>query len=176
MTAERGGILLWLAGAAGALMTAFYMFRLLFRVFFGTCNLSLEEQQKVHESPTNMTLPLQALAALSIVGGWVGIPIITGANVFGDFLAPVFGGHVEAHHEVVFELLMMVFVQPVKRASIWCWRAFEDGLVDAAVNGAGIFVRSLGGVLRRLQTGYVKSYAVSMLVGALVILLYLTAR
>ena len=51
MTAERGGVLLWLAGAAGALMTAFYMFRLLFRVFFGTCNLSLEEQQKVHESP-----------------------------------------------------------------------------------------------------------------------------
>ena len=227
MTAERGGILLWLAGAAGALMTAFYMFRLLFRVFFGTCNLSLEEQQKVHESPTNMTLPLQALAALSIVGGWVGIPVITGANVFGDFLAPAFGGHVEAHHEVVFEILMMVFslaiafigiyaaynlyvlksdggsayaklwpgihrllvnkyyvdeiydallVQPVKRASIWCWRAFEDGLVDAAVNGAGFFVRSLGGVLRRLQTGYVKSYAVSMLVGALAILLYLTAR
>ena len=227
MTAERGGVLLWLAGAAGALMTAFYMFRLLFRVFFGTCSLSLEEQQKVHESPANMTLPLQALAALSIVGGWVGIPIITGANVFGDFLAPVFGGHAEAHHEVVFEILMMVFslavafigiyaaynlyvlnndggsayaelwprihrllvnkyyvdeiydaliIQPVKRASIWCWRAFEDGLVDAAVNGAGFFVQSLGGVLRRLQTGYVKSYAVSMLVGALVILLYLTAR
>ena len=227
MTAERGGVLLWLAGAAGALMTAFYMFRLLFRVFFGTCTLSLEEQQKVHESPTNMTLPLQALAALSIVGGWVGIPLIAGANVFGDFLAPVFGGHVEAHHEVVFEILMMVFslaiafigiyaaynlyvlkndggsayaelwpgihrllvnkyyvdeiydaliVQPIKRASIWCWRVFEDGLVDAAVNGAGFFVRSLGGVLRHLQTGYVKSYAVSMLVGALVILLYLTAR
>ncbi len=227
MTAERGGVLLWLAGAAGALMTAFYMFRLLFRVFFGVCNLSIEEQQKVHESPANMTLPLQALAALSIVGGWVGIPIFTGANLFGDFLAPVFGGHAEAHHEVVFEILMMLFslavaffgiyaaynlyvlkqdggsayaelwpgvhrlllnkyyvdemydaviVQPVKRASIWCWRAFEDGLVDAAVNGAGFFVRSLGGVLRRLQTGYVKSYAVSMLVGALVILLYLTAR
>ena len=104
MTAERGGVLLWFAAAAGALMTAFYMFRLLFRVFFGSCNLSLEEQQKVHESPINMTLPLQALAALSIVGGWVGIPIFAGANVFGDFLAPVFGGHAEAHHEVVFEV------------------------------------------------------------------------
>ncbi len=227
MTAERGGLLLWLAGAAGALMTAFYMFRLLFRVFFGACNLSLAEQQKVHESPVNMTLPLQVLAALSLVGGWVGIPVFAGANVFGDFLAPVFGGHAEAHHEVVFEVLMMLFslaiaffgiyaaynlyvrkqdghgsyaelwpgvrdllvnryyvdeiydaviVQPVKRASIWCWRVFEDGMVDAAVNGMGFFVRSLGGVLRRLQTGYVKSYAVSMLVGALAILLYLTAR
>ncbi len=226
MTSERGGILLWLAGAAGALMTAFYMFRLLFRVFFGRCMLSLEEQERVHESPRNMTVPLQALAALSIVGGWVGIPLIAGANVFGDFLAPVFGGSGEAHHEAVFEILMMAvslviagigiyaaynfyilgsgggacvqlwprlfrllqnkyyvdeiydarIVQPVKRASIWCWRAFEDGLVDAAVNGAGVFVRSLGGVLRRLQTGYVKSYAVSMLVGALAMLLYLTAR
>ena len=74
------------------------------------------------------------------------------------------------------EIYDACIIQPVKRASIWCWRAFEDGLVDAAVNGAGFFVRSLGGVLRRLQTGYVKSYAVSMLVGALVILLYLTAR
>ena len=109
MTSERGGVLLWLAGATGALMTAFYMFRLLFRVFFGTCKLSLGEQQKIHESPWNMTLPLQALAALSIVGGWVGIPLIAGANVFGDFLAPAFGGPSGAHHEVVFEILVMVF-------------------------------------------------------------------
>ena len=227
MAGERGGFLLWFAGAAGALMTAFYMFRLLFKVFFGPCALSLERQEKLHESPRGMTLPLQALAALSVVGGWVGIPLIAGANVLGDFLAPSLGGSGEAHHEAMFEILMMLFslavallgifaayrlyfsgggvagayaglwpglfrllenkyyvdelydacvVQPVKRASIWCWRAFEDGLVDAAVNGAGFFAQSLGGVLRRLQTGYVKSYAVSMLVGALAILLYLTAR
>ena len=226
MAGERGGFLLWFAGAAGALMTAFYMFRLLFKVFFGPCMLSLERQEKLHESPRGMTLPLQMLAALSVVGGWVGIPLIAGANVLGDFLAPFLGGSGEAHHETMFEVLMMLFslavafigiftayrlyfsgggagayawlwpglsrllenkyyvdelydacvVQPVKRASIWCWRAFEDGLVDAAVNGAGFFAQSLGGVLRRLQTGYVKSYAVSMLVGALAILLYLTAR
>ncbi len=227
MTSERGGVVLWLAGAAGALLTAFYMFRLFFRVFFGRCALSIEEQQKLHESPRSMTRPLQALAVLSLVGGWVGIPIVTGANVFGDFLAPALGGHGEGHHEVVFEILMMLFslalagvgiyaaynlyvarpgrarayadlwpglhrvlsnkfyvdeiydaciVQPVKGASIWCRRVFEEGLVDAAVNGAGVFAVSVGGVLRRLQTGYVKSYAVSMLVGALVIALYLTAR
>ncbi len=227
MTADGGGVLLWLAGAAGALMTAFYMFRLLFRVFFGSCRLGLEEQEKVHESPRSMILPLQVLAALSLIGGWVGIPLIPGANVLGDFLAPSIGGPVEAHHEVMLEILMMLFslaiallgiymaynfyvarddggsayvalwpglfrllenkyyvdeaydaciVQPVKRASIWCWRVFEDGLVDAAVNGAGFFARALGGALRCLQTGYVKSYAVSMLIGALVILLYLTAR
>ncbi len=227
MAGERGGFLLWLAGALGALMTAFYMFRLLFKVFFGPCSLSLERQAKIHESPRDMIFPLQALAALSLVGGWVGIPLVAGANVLGGFLAPSLGGGGEAHHAMAFEILMMLFslalafigvcaayrlyfsgggaagayarlwpglfrllegkyfvdeaydaclVQPVKRASRWCWRAFEDGLVDAAVNGAGFFAQSAGGVLRRLQTGYVKSYAVSMLVGALAILLYLSAR
>ena len=67
-------------------------------------------------------------------------------------------------------------VQPVKRASIWAWHAFEDGLIDAAVNGAGAAVEAAGGAVRRLQTGYVKSYAVAMLAGAFAILVYLTVR
>jgi NADH-quinone oxidoreductase subunit L len=226
MTSSRGGLGFWLAGAAGALMTAFYIFRLIFKTFYGKCNLSMEEQQKLHESPPIMTLPLQILAFLSVVGGWIGIPIIAGANVFGDFLAPVFGGGVEAHHEVLLELAMMIvslaiaflgvylayrlyildprgagvyaerflglyrlvankyfideiydafIVQPIKRLSVRLWKDFDDGFVDASVNGVGGLVRLVGAAARRLQTGYVKSYATAMLVGAVAIILYLTA-
>ncbi|MBI2131240.1 MAG: NADH-quinone oxidoreductase subunit L [Candidatus Tectomicrobia bacterium] len=227
MTSPHGGLLFWLAGAAGAFMTAFYMFRLIFKTFHGKCSLPIEQQARLHESPRVMLLPLQALAALSIAGGWMGLPLIRGADFFGDFLGPVFGKGAGAHHEVVLEVAMMavslavallgifmaynfyirgqgagaaygrrwprlyrlllnkyyvdelydgLFVQPIKRASIWTWRAFEDGLVDAAVNGAGAAVEAAGGAVRRLQTGYVKSYAVAMLAGAFAILVYLSVR
>ncbi len=226
MTSDHGGIGFWLAGAAGALMTAFYIFRLLFKTFYGRCNLSIEEQNHLHESPDVMTRPLKALAVLSFAGGWVGIPIIAGANVFDGFLSPVFGGGGEAHHEIIFELAMMavslaiavlgiymaynffvlssrgayayaerwpglyrlvlnkyyidelydfLIVQPIRRLSVRLWKDFDDGLVDASVNGAGGFVRLIGSAARQLQTGYVKSYAVMMLAGALVLALYLTA-
>ena len=225
MTSERGGLGFWLAGAVGALLTAFYMFRLLFKTFYGRCNLSMEEQRNLHESPATMTLPLKVLAVLSFIGGWVGIPIISGANIFDGFLAPVFGGAGEAHHEVLFELAMMVvslaiaglgiylaynlfvlnikggagyverlpglyrllfnkyyideiynslIIQPIRRVSLRLWRDFDDGMVDASVNGAGGFVTLVGDAVRKLQTGYVKSYAVMMLVGVFAILLYLT--
>ena len=227
MTSPHGGLVFWVAGAAGAFMTAFYMFRLIFKTFHGKCSLPIEQQARLHESPKVMLLPLQALAVLSVVGGWMGLPLIQGADLFGDFLSPVFPKMGGEHHEAVLEVAMMVvsvaiallgifmaysfyvrgqgvgaaygrrwprlyrlllnkyyvdeiydrfIVQPIKRASIWAWRAFEDGLVDAAVNGAGAAVQAAGGAVRRLQTGYVKSYAVAMLAGALAILVYLTVR
>ena len=66
-------------------------------------------------------------------------------------------------------------VQPIRRLSVRLWRNFDDGLLDASVNGAGGFVGMAGSAVRRLQTGYVKSYAAVMLAGALAIILYLTA-
>jgi len=56
-----------------AFMTAFYMFRLCFKTFFG----QPQDQEKfdhAHESPRSMTWPLIFLAVLSVVAGWVGIP------------------------------------------------------------------------------------------------------
>jgi len=226
MTSSRGGLGFWLVGAAGALMTAFYIFRLIFKTFYGRCNLPIESQQKLHESPGNMTGPLKVLAFLSVVGGWVGIPLISGVNIFGEFLTPVFGGGMGAHREVIFELAMMLVslviailgiclayaffiidtsgarayaerwpalyslvlkkyyideiydelvVQPIRRFSMRLWKKFDDGLVDASVCGAGEFVGMIGLAVRRLQTGYVKSYVVIMLAGVLAIVLYLNA-
>ncbi len=88
---SQGSPALWAAGALGAGMTAFYMFRLVFLTFYGTCRADHETQHHLHESPQSMTLPLVVLAVLACVGGWVGIPAaLRGGNQFEHFLAPVF--------------------------------------------------------------------------------------
>ena len=72
---ERGGSpLLWLVGAATALMTAFYMFRLLWLTFLGKSRMTHEVEHHVHESPANMTGGLVLLAVLSAVGGFIALP------------------------------------------------------------------------------------------------------
>ena len=71
----RGGSpLLWVVGASTALMTAFYMFRLLWLAFLGRSRLSTEAEQHVHESPWSMTGGLLVLALLSAVGGFIAVP------------------------------------------------------------------------------------------------------
>lgn len=93
----NGGIGFWIVGAVAALMTAFYIFRLIFLTFHGTTRVDHEVAHHIHESPKVMTLPLMILAIFSASVGFLGIPIIKGGNVFGEFLAPVFGVH--AVHE-----------------------------------------------------------------------------
>jgi len=71
----RGGSpLLWLVAAATALMTAFYMFRLLWLTFFGRSRMTPEVEHHVHESPFSMTGVLVLLAALSALGGFIAVP------------------------------------------------------------------------------------------------------
>ncbi len=87
---------LWGAGAVAAGLTAFYMFRLVFMTFFGTTRLSDKAFKHLHESPWVITVPLVALAFLSVVGGWIGVPAVLGhvlgdmPNYFDNYLNPVF--------------------------------------------------------------------------------------
>ncbi|WP_286775037.1 MULTISPECIES: NADH-quinone oxidoreductase subunit L [Sphingobacterium] len=82
---------LWGLGFIGALMTAFYMFRMLFMTFFGTFRGTEEQKHHLHESPKSMTMPLIVLAILSVVGGVINLPAVLGGNHWlEDFLTPVF--------------------------------------------------------------------------------------
>jgi NADH-quinone oxidoreductase subunit L len=82
--------LLWGLGVAGALMTTFYMFRLLFLTFFGSFRGTEDQKHHLHESPLLMTVPLMILAALSVVGGFIGIPeVLGGTNKLAQYLAPI---------------------------------------------------------------------------------------
>ena len=60
----------------GALLTTFYMFRLLFLVFYG----SYRGNAHPHESPLTMTIPLMVLAVLSVVGGVLNLPHLFGGH------------------------------------------------------------------------------------------------
>src|SRR6202167_1327246 len=66
-------IILWLLGLIGAGFTSFSMFPLIFLTFFGEERFD-HHKVHVHESPSNMTIPLMVLAFLSIFGGWVAAP------------------------------------------------------------------------------------------------------
>jgi NADH-quinone oxidoreductase subunit L len=92
----HANLILWLLGVAGALLTSFYMFRLVFLTFFGAPRYD-EHKVHVHESPKNMTIPLMILAFLSIFGGWFAAPkLIGGTDYFEKFLAPVFASSAPA--------------------------------------------------------------------------------
>jgi NADH-quinone oxidoreductase subunit L len=125
------GKALWVLGAAAALLTAFYITRAVALTFFGE-----PRDKHIHdhakESPAVMTVPLVILAGLSTVGGFLGLPLITGANAIHNWLGPLVGaghgaapasgaaaapaegtahaaaGHAAAGHSVGLEILLMV--------------------------------------------------------------------
>src|SRR6201993_3628739 len=90
---SEGGayIWLWVIGWGTALMTAFYMFRLMYLTFHWHPRMSHEVEHHIHESPQSMTAPLVVLAFFSIFAGWLGWPhSLGGSDHFTKFLEPVF--------------------------------------------------------------------------------------
>ena len=84
--------LFWGVGVLGAMMTAFYMFRLYAMTFLGKFRGTHEQEHHLHESPAAITFPLIVLAILAVVGGWIGIPeiFVHGGHKLEAFLEPVF--------------------------------------------------------------------------------------
>jgi NADH-quinone oxidoreductase subunit L len=70
---QRGALYYGL-GMLVSLMTAFYMFRLLFLTFFGDFKGTEEQKHHLHESPIAMTLPLMVLSLFAMFAGVVGFP------------------------------------------------------------------------------------------------------
>jgi len=71
------------------------------------------------------------------------------------------------------EIYDAALVQPIKVASQeGLWRGFDVKIIDGAVNGAAAIVNSSATLLRRLQTGSVRTYAGSLFVGVVAILAY----
>ena len=86
---SRGGVLLWVMGALGAVLTAFYMFRAVYLTFYGNPRFDVHHHTP-HEVSWYMYVPLIVLAALSILGGFLGIPaVLGGGNGIEHWLAPV---------------------------------------------------------------------------------------
>ncbi|HEY6766303.1 MAG TPA: NADH-quinone oxidoreductase subunit L [Candidatus Sulfotelmatobacter sp.] len=91
---------LWYIGYGTALMTAFYMFRLMYLTFHGRPRMSHEVEHHIHESPASMTIPLVVLALCAIVAGWLGWPhSLGGSDRFTRFLEPVFASEAQVLQE-----------------------------------------------------------------------------
>ena len=238
---------IWALGILGAGLTAFYVFRLIFLVFYGKERFDGEVKTRLHESPRIMTVPLQILALLSILGGYVGLPrVLGGGHWFGAFLESSTGPHrlaLSGGTEIVLMLLSaavglggiwaahFVYIQkegrPAERFSarfrtivdvvrnkyyvdefyntvvvrgvlrmgrLLHWfddhvidglvngtaalvrRAsrlsigFDQDVIDGAVNGIGSLNRLLSSGLRRLQSGFVYNYALSIVIGIVILI------
>lgn len=242
-----GNYTVWILGLAGAGMTAFYMFRLIFMTFYGEERIDHEAKHHLHESPNVMVVPLQILAVLSIIGGYVGLPhILGGGNWFGKFLSSTVGHH-ELHISAQTEIILMavsvgvgllgiflayiiylkkkakpaetlanrfsllykliynkyfidefyngVFVGGAMKLGVILGKfdlgiidgivngvAFltrkissasivvDTNVVDGAVNGVGYINNQISKLLRIFQSGYVYNYALSIVIGIVIIL------
>jgi NADH-quinone oxidoreductase subunit L len=223
---ENGGRFLYALGLLTALLTSFYMFRLIFLTFHGKQRFD-EHKVHVHESPWSMLGPLVVLAVLSFAGGWFALPaFFEGPDYFANFLAPVFGGHESAEaagaattHSLeltlagvavgaaliglgvaywlyvrkpekadgltkslkpvyttllnkyyVDELYAAVVVRPLLWISSVLWKTADVAAIDGAVNGIASGTTAIGDAVRHAQSGNTRSYAVWVVVGAIVIL------
>lgn len=228
-----GGKALWAIGLVAALLTAFYMSRQVWLVFFGNARYDSEGDHAVnpHESPMTMVLPLVVLSGLSIVGGFLSLPftspnleflvrwlepslegashieassfglgfalsvgaivigitgIAIGRRVYSGGLAedgtdPVetrlagFGKVLENAYYIDAGIAKAVS-GPLTGAANFLTDTVDRRLIDGAVNGTGRAFKELGGGLRRVQTGRVRSYALGIMLGAVALLGWFATR
>ncbi|HJQ84878.1 MAG TPA: NADH-quinone oxidoreductase subunit L [Candidatus Binatia bacterium] len=97
LSSPYGSWCLWLTGLVVAGMTAFYMFRQVFMVFFGECRADHETQHHLHESPSVMTIPLWILMVGAVCAGWLWIPHVF--LPFEHWLEPVMHHEAAVHAE-----------------------------------------------------------------------------
>src|SRR5437773_2475160 len=141
-----GSPTLWAVGVTVAGLSAFYMFRQVFMVFFGPCHADHETAHHLHESPATMTVPLWILMGGSVLAGLLWIPHVF--LPFEAWLEPVVGVHVAvAHHaELAVELSLTLFSVLVALAGIGlAYTIYYRRRPDPAVFG-----RVLGGVPHRI--------------------------
>ena len=217
--AYQKSVLLWAIGALTAILTAYYMGREVYLVFFG--KQRFEKSTHVHESPKVMTIPLLILAVLSIFGGVLNLPVSDKFRFLENWLAPVFGGALApatlssslrlalGAADGVFALVGIGLatslwvksssrpaIEPSLLANGWGIDRFYDRLIARSstrlsaefadvievkvIDGATMSIAGLVGLVgkyvRKVQSGYIRNYALFISVGVLLILGYFMTR
>jgi NADH-quinone oxidoreductase subunit L len=136
---------IFVLGLAGAFLTAFYMFRMVFVSFYGE---QRDHSIHAHESPRVMTWPLMVLAVFSLIIGWVGIPFL--GNQFQGFLGGALGAeHGVEHPEVLLEIILMLVSTLVALSGIYvAYRLYGAVFVKSAAEDP---LRKLGPIYTALE-------------------------
>ncbi|MDR1882549.1 MAG: NADH-quinone oxidoreductase subunit L [Prevotella sp.] len=108
LTAFEHNRILWVIAALTSLLTAFYMFRVLYLAFFKEFRGAKEQKRHLHESPKTMTLPLVVLAILALAGGAISLPF--GLGWLNGFLEPVLPKIAVAKHPPVGEQIATMVI------------------------------------------------------------------
>jgi NADH-quinone oxidoreductase subunit L len=120
------------------------------------------------------TLFLQVISVVvAVFGIAVAGHLYLGRNNMADKLARTFKYTYEIvyHKYFVDEMYDAAVVKPLIGISrVVLWRGVDNGLVDGIVNGAGSQTRNLGSLLRRLQTGSIRSYAAWVVFGSVAVI------
>lgn len=98
LTAFSHNPVLYVIGSIASILTAFYMFRLLYLTFFKNFRGTQEQKNHVHESPAAITVPLWILGILSVVGGVISLP---GNSWLNSYLEPIIVNSANAHPHVL---------------------------------------------------------------------------
>ena len=130
-----GGAWFWGIGFLTAGLTAFYMFRMIYLTFHGESRVDKHVAEHVSESPVSITIPLAILAALSVFGGFFGVPHIfhllpnNMELLFHSFFAVIPGGHGAALTEWI---LMVLSVLSAVLAWYLASRVYKSGFEIAS--------------------------------------------
>jgi NADH-quinone oxidoreductase subunit L len=218
---SQGRVWVYVLGIVGALLSAFYIGRLLFLTFFGRPRS--EEAEHAHEAPAIMWIPLVLLAIGTAFAGFLSL---SAEGRLEHLLEPVHGAVPEGELGLVKPALFViallvslaglaiawllygsgrvdwlalrerlgsiprlfangwyvdraydaVVIQPGKAAASFSAHAIDEVVIDGAVEGVGGSVRRLASTGRRLQTGFVRTYALFLFAGAVGVLVYLGFR
>jgi NADH-quinone oxidoreductase subunit L len=130
---------------------------------------AVKTEEHAEHDPHEITIE-RGLAALSVLLALLGIA--TGWFMFKDNPLRKMPKILEDKWRID-ELYNGYIVDPLTRFSIkGLWQGFDLGVIDGIVNGAGYAVTELGNIARRVQVGFVRSYAAFILFGALIVIGY----
>jgi len=113
--------IIWAILSISSMMTAFYMFRLVYLTFFNDFRGTEETKTHIHESPSIMTIPLIILATLSIIGGFIGVPSVFGfTHQFQAYISSVTDAskelmkeNIELNHSMEWVLIVTAVVAAI---------------------------------------------------------------
>ncbi|MDI1316669.1 NADH-quinone oxidoreductase subunit L [Flavobacterium sp.] len=128
---------LWAVASIASIMTAFYMFRLMYLTFFKEFRGTEEQKHHLHESPSLITIPLVILAILAAIGGAINLP---GSSWLNHYLEPILATKHEAHHLGTQEFILMgIALAGAIFAIIWAYSKYiKQGFVpneDSEITG-----------------------------------------